>query len=147
MLWGIAISFSQYSPRLLASVIGSAYNCTQNSTLIDTCVLNSTIISTTNENTIKATSYIIVDVLIGMVAPILLFISTSLVAIVVDYITVGQMDMRNAISYILPSVALQEGKENDYWTILDTFYFPRYKKLHRSDHGFFYSCDTNILNF
>ena len=138
VLWGIAISFNQYSPRLLESVIGSAYNCT---TLIGPCVLNNS--TTTNKNTIKATNYIIVDILIGIVAPILLFISTGLVAIVVDFITVGQLDMRNAISYILSSVALQEGKENNYWTILDTFFFPMNKRPHRSDHGFLYSCDKS----
>ena len=116
MLWGIAISYNQFNPRSLL---------------------------VTDVSTIKPTSFIIVDILIGIVAPILLFISTGLVAIVVDFITVGQMDMRKAISYILPSVAAQEGRENNYWTVLDTFYFPRNKRAHRSDHGLFYSCDKS----
>ena len=78
-----------------------------------------------------------------MVAPILLIVSTALVAIVVDYITVGQLDMRKAICYILPSVTAQEGKENNYWTILDTFYFPLSKRPDRNKHGFLYSCDKS----
>ena len=83
------------------------------------------------------------DVLIGIATPILLFISTGLIAVVVDYVTVGQMDMRRSIGYILSSVAMQEGKENYYWTVLDTFYFPMNKRPHRRDHGLLYSCDRS----
>ena len=100
-------------------------------------------LSVSESSTIKVDAFIIVDILIGIAAPILLFISTGLIAIVIDYITVGQLDMRKAIGYILTSVNMQEGKENNYWTILDTFYFPMDRRPHRKDHGFFYSCDKN----
>ena len=116
MLWGIAISYDEFNPRLL---------------------------SVTDSSTITATSYIVVNVLIGIATPILLFISTGLIAVVVDYVTVGQMDMRRGIGYILSSVAMQEGKENYYWTVLDTFYFPMNKRPHRRDHGLLYSCDRS----
>eukprot|EP00731_Ephydatia_muelleri_P020132 Em0012g957a len=81
--------------------------------------------------------------LCSIIMPLLLFISTGLIAVVLDFITIGQMDMRVMICYILPAVSLKEGKKNNYWAILDTYYLPLSKRLERSKHGFLYSCDKN----
>lgn len=116
VLWGIAVAYNEFNPRLLPQK---------------------------SDGSISVTPYIVVNFVIGIIMPLLLFISTGLIAVVLDFITIGQMDMRVMICYILPAVSLKEGKKNNYWAILDTYYLPLSKRLERSKHGFLYSCDKN----
>ena len=115
-LWGIAVAYNEFNPRYLPQ---------------------------RSDGSISVIPYIIVNYLIGIGTPILLFFSTGLIAIVLDFITIGRMDMRRMICYILPAVSLQEGKENYYWAVLNAYYFPLNKRPDRRKHGFLYSCDKN----
>jgi hypothetical protein len=90
--------------------------------------------------------FVLVEFLAGILLPLLLFLSSVLLAIVLDYVTIGHVDARKRIKRFLPSVTFEEGKKNDYWVIEDRFYF----KLEKRDehlthkHSLLYSCDKTL---
>jgi len=67
--------------------------------------------------------YIVVEVIVGLVFPLLIFIGIVLFAIVMDYVTVGRIDARKAVHTVLPSVELVKANNNEYWSVKNTFYF------------------------
>jgi hypothetical protein len=67
--------------------------------------------------------YIVVELLVGLVMPISVIISFTIFAIFLEYITQGSIDGRVLITRLLPVVRVVEGEENDYWVILNRFYF------------------------
>ena len=74
-----------------------------------------------NENVLWP--FIVVEAVIGVVFPLLIYIGTVLFAIVIDYVTMGRVDARKAIHSLLPHVSLVKADENEYWVIKDTFYY------------------------
>lgn len=89
-------------------------------------------------------AFALVEFLAGILLPLFLFVGSTLLAIVVDYITIGRVDARKRITRFLPSVVFEEGVKSDYWVIEDRFYFKLVKKEHHFDHGFCYSCDKTM---
>ena len=67
--------------------------------------------------------YIIVEVIVGLVMPILLVIAAAIFSVFLEYITKGSIEARVIISRLLPVVKIVQGEEHDYWVILDRFYF------------------------
>ena len=74
--------------------------------------------------------YIGVEVLVGIIMPILVVIMSAIFSIFLEYITKGYINPRVIIPKFLPVVKLVESSEGtQYWTILDHFYFElKYKK-------------------
>ena len=87
--------------------------------------------------------FLIVDILTTILLPTLLCTGFGFFAVVVDYITVGHIDLRIIIPQVMPIVELESGDKYDYWVIINTFYFPLRKRNDRIRHGFFYSFDTS----
>ncbi len=67
--------------------------------------------------------YIIVEVLVGLVTPILAIISACLLSVFLEYVTQGSLDARVFITRLLPVVKLVNGARNQYWVIENRFYF------------------------
>ena len=63
------------------------------------------------------------EVLVGLIMPFLVVLSSAIFSVFLEYITEGNLDARNLIPRFFPVVKL-EGSSNDrYWIILDQFYF------------------------
>ena len=76
--------------------------------------------------------YIIVEVIVGLVMPILLVIAAAIFSVFLEYITKGSIEARVIISRLLPVVKIVHGEKHKYWVILDRFYFqltPDYKDI------------------
>ncbi len=67
--------------------------------------------------------YLIVEVLVGLVTPVLSIISAILMSVFLEYITQGSLDARAFISRLLPVVKLVKGLQKQYWVIENRFYF------------------------
>ena len=67
--------------------------------------------------------YIIVEVIVGLVMPILLVIAVIIFSVFLEYITKGSIEARVIISRLLPVIKIVQGENYDYWVILDRFYF------------------------
>ena len=92
----------------------------------------------------NVTAFILVELLTALVLPICLFVGTILFAIVLDYITVGHLDLRIMIPRFVRDVRLESGEKNDYWVIDDSIYYPLKKKKNRIGHKFCcYSIDLS----
>ena len=87
--------------------------------------------------------FVLVEVLTTILLPTLLCAGVGLFAIVIDYITIGHIDMRQFIPQIVSLVTFESGDKYDYWVINDVFYFPLKKRRDRINRGFFYSVDTS----
>ena len=88
--------------------------------------------------------YVAVELLAAVVLPVLLFISTALTAVVLDYITVGRLDAHSGLNRFLPGLKYIIGKERNYWAIENTFYFALKKRKDRSKRSCFYSFDHSF---
>ena len=91
-------------------------------------------------------TFALVEFLAGFLLPLLLFVASVLLAIVLDYVTIGQIDARKRIKRFLPSVAFEEGKDFDYWVIEERFYFKLEKRDEHLEtkYGLWYSCDKTL---
>ncbi|CAI8003938.1 hypothetical protein GBAR_LOCUS3801 [Geodia barretti] len=91
-------------------------------------------------------AFILVGFLAGFLLPLLLFVASVLLAIVLDYVTIGRVDARKGIKRFLPSVVFEEGKDFDYWVIEERFYFKLEKRDQHleSKYGLWYSCDKTL---
>jgi len=67
--------------------------------------------------------FITVEVVVGLVCPLLMYTGTLLFGVVLDYVTIGRIDARKGVHTLLPSVQLVKADENEYWVVKDTFYF------------------------
>ena len=85
--------------------------------------------------------FALVEFLAGILLPVLLIAGSILLAIVMDYITIGRVDARKRINRFLPSVVFEEGANFDYWVIEERFYFKLNKRDDHFSHTFCYSCD------
>lgn len=92
---------------------------------------------------LRVESFVLVDLLVGIGVPAFLFVSVALMAVVLDFITVGYLDARKAIAKILPAVKFLKGAKHYYWVIEGTFYFPLSRKRHHLEHGCCYACDKS----
>ena len=91
----------------------------------------------------SVTAFITVEILTAVLLPVFLFVGTILLAIVLDFITVGHLDLRIIIPRFVRDVRLESGEKKDYWVVDDTIYYPLKKKEDRKKHRFCcYSIDT-----
>ena len=92
----------------------------------------------------SVSAFIIVEILTAVLLPVFLFVGTILLAIVLDFITVGHLDLRIIIPRFVRDVRLESGEKQDYWVVDDTIYYPLRKKEDRMKHNFCcYSIDTS----
>lgn len=98
---------------------------------------------------VSITNFIIVELLVALGLPILLFTSAILMANVLDFVTFGAVDFRKALPRFLHSVQFKKGEKSDYWVIEDTFYFSLSKRSpeDRIDHGVCFSCYPNLATW
>jgi hypothetical protein len=95
----------------------------------------------TNRVEKNISAFALVEFLAGILLPVLLIVGSTLLAIVMDYITIGRVDARKRINRFLPSVMFEEGAKSDYWVIENRFYFKLDKRDNHFSHTFCYSCD------
>ena len=91
--------------------------------------------------------FVLVEVLTTILLPTLLCAGVGLFAIVIDYITIGRIDLRQFIPQIVSIVTFESGDKYDYWVINEVFYFPLKKRHDRINRGFFYSIDTSLATW
>lgn len=99
-----------------------------------------------SEKTVAA--FLGVELLAGLALPLFIFVSVILLAVVLDFITIGHLDARQGLTQFLPG-ALQfvRGKRNNYWVIENTFYFKLKKRSDRLEHNCFYSFDRTLATW
>ena len=88
-------------------------------------------------------TFIIVDILVAVALPLFLCTSIASVAVVLEYITIGHLDLRIIIPRLVGIVKFEYGKKFDYWIIDDLLYYPLKKKEDRSDKGCWFSVDKS----
>ena len=88
-------------------------------------------------------AFIAVEVLVAVMMPIFVFVGAIPLSIVLDYITVGQLDLRLIIPRFFQDVKFVSGEKNDYWVVNNAIYYPLDKKEDRVKHGCSYSIDTS----
>ena len=117
---------------------------------------------------ITVVPFIIVELLVALGFPFLLFTAGIFMANVLDFITYGAVDARKILPRFLKSVKFEEGtdieadtygtnivggdpnrKNYDFWIIEDTFYFYLDKRTpdERKSKGFCYSCYPNFATW
>lgn len=67
--------------------------------------------------------YILVEVVVGLLSPILAIVSAILFSVFFEYVTQGSLDARVFITRLLPVVKLVRGDAKQYWVIESRFYF------------------------
>ena len=77
---------------------------------------------------VGVTPFVVVELLVAVICPTLLFASAVLMAIVLNYVTDGNIDGREALPRILSNVKFVRGKTYDFWIIVDSFSFQLNKK-------------------
>ena len=65
----------------------------------------------------SVTTFIIVDILVAVALPIFLCTSIASIAVVLEYITVGHLDLRTIIPRLVGIVKFEHDKKFDYWII------------------------------
>lgn len=72
--------------------------------------------------------YIVTELVIGLVCPVFVFVGATFFAIVIGFITAGQVDPKLAVKQVLPSVQLVQGElvktheTQKYWVVSEQFY-------------------------
>ena len=83
----------------------------------------------------------------GVLAPVLLLVSCSLLAVLISYTTYDNIDPREMIPHVVPCVRLLKTTKHKYWIILDQFYF-RIKTVDPKDcqkqHCWYSACDKSL---
>lgn len=104
-----------------------------------------------NRVDITVVPFIIVEFLVAIIFPSLMFIAGVFMANVLDFITYGDVDARKGLPRFLNSVKFRKGTDHDcdYWIIGDTFYFPLEKRtdVKRREKGFCFSCYPNFATW
>lgn len=70
--------------------------------------------------------------LVGLLAPLLIIVSTLLGTMVADYTTCGRVSLHDLIPYILYPAKVIKGETHNYWVIVDTFYFGTKKRTEQN---------------
>ncbi len=83
-------------------------------------------------------SFLAVELVLGVVMPLCLFIGGVLMAVVLEFITDGKLNAHKGINHFIPGVAFVIGLKRNYWVIDDTFYFPI---KHHTTKTCFKTCD------
>ena len=88
-------------------------------------------------------TFIIVEILVALALPAFLCTSVAFFAVVLEYITIGHLDMRMLIPRLIGVVKFKTGEKYDYWVIDNIFFYRLKKKLGRSDKGCCFSVDNS----
>ena len=91
----------------------------------------------------SASTFIIVDILVAVALPVFLCTSIASIAVVLEYITIGHLDLRTIVPRLVGIVKFEHGKKFDYWIIDDFLYYPLKKKEDRSDKGCWFAVDIS----
>lgn len=97
------------------------------------------------------TSFVIVELLVGVALPIFLFVAVVFFAVLFQYITKGVLDSRKGITRFLSSVKFKTGEDYDHWVIKNCFYFPLSKQAEANKQkgikGFCSTCHPNTATW
>ena len=91
----------------------------------------------------SVSTFIIVDILVAVALPVFLCTSIASIAVVLEYITIGHLDLRTIVPRLVGIVKFEHGKKFDYWIIDDFLYYPLKKKEDRSDKGCWFAVDIS----
>ncbi len=93
--------------------------------------------------------FVLVELLVCIIFPIFLFISVILVAIVLNFITIGALDGRQIIPKLLRNVQFEKKTDSDFWIISNSFYFTleRRKPNDSKERRVCYSCFPNLATW
>lgn len=73
--------------------------------------------------------FFVVDIIIGLVMPLLISVSLIPIAKTIRYVTNGQIETRKIYRWCLPCLSYERGTKDGYWVIDDAFYFKIGKSL------------------
>lgn len=74
------------------------------------------------QTTTQLWPFIVPELILGLICPLLACVGCALLAIVGKYITAEQIDLRIIIPQMLPSVVLKPEKSSMYWVIIEHFH-------------------------
>lgn len=89
------------------------------------------------------TPFIVVELLAAVFFPFLFFTSGIFIANVIDFITYGVADAREALPRFLNAVKFKKGEKSDHWVIENTLYFDLKKREKREN----FSCYPNFATW
>ena len=81
----------------------------------------------------NALYFILTDVVLGILCPLLVAFSIIVLAAVMQFVTSNKVKVKGIAPIFLSSLTYRQGERFGYWVIIDTFYF-RVKKVRDSDH-------------
>ena len=90
---------------------------------------------------------ICIEVMLGLVVPLLLMLSVVPINSVLRFITYDRVDIRKIMPKLLPFVKFAEGEKYNYWVAIGTFFFQikdDYTQTHEELHKrkWYHLCDT-----
>ena len=88
-------------------------------------------------------TFVTVEILVAVGVPFFLCASVAFFAVVLEYITIGHLDMRTLIPRFISMVKFESGVKYDYWVIDEIFYYPLKRKDGRSNKGCLFSVDRS----
>ncbi len=88
--------------------------------------------------------FIVMEFLVAIASPFLFFGSCIIMATVIDFITLGQLDARMLLPHFLHSVKFKTGDKYEFWAIEDILYLQLTKRMDQDKHGFCSSCYPNF---
>ena len=97
----------------------------------------------TRQDEKTVTPFIIVEILVAVGVPLFLCTSIAFFAVVLEYVSMGKVDLRMLIPRLVQMVKFESGEKFDYWVIDDIFYYRLKKKAGRSDKGCWFAVDKS----
>ena len=88
-------------------------------------------------------SFIIVEILVAVGLPVFLCSSVAFFAVVLEYITIGKVDLRMLIPRLVQTVKFEIGEKYDYWVIDEILYYRLKKKEGRGGKGCWFAVDKS----
>ena len=88
-------------------------------------------------------TFIIVEILVAVGLPAFLCSSVACFAVVLEYITIGKVDLRMLIPRLVQMVKFELGEKYDYWVIDEIFYYQLKKKEGRGGKGCCFAVDKS----
>ena len=90
---------------------------------------------------------VFVEIMIGLVVPILFMLSVVPINSVLRYVTYDRVDIRKIMPKLLPFISFKVGEKHNYWSAIDTFYFEikdDYRRTYEDmeKRKWFHLCDT-----
>lgn len=98
--------------------------------------------------TFNITLFILVDALVGVVAPLLLALAVIPLSRVIRFITRNKLNPKKVMAQVYSSISYKKDSDGiNYWVIADTFYFPEGKEtVDKIDRGYCMFCSKKPVS-